>query len=883
MEFNTKIFRFHTSEEMVNYARDFRNKERLKNVHGNPNDSQLSLIAKGGITFFDTNEDWNYQVYGGQKFSEFEGLTIDEDALEKALDFMCEDKVREFYGPSILDSLFGGSTTLDFLVAGYQDQKGGWCVPSLEALKKVQMTRNVSSASDFHHCEVTIGLSSVQEIDQSIAFFNKHYSEDQASCPTNMVSFTTEGIIMMLDDGHELPHPGLEEISRLFRATDAGRTLGFRDKALSLPVKLLIGGSNWVLAIQFDCNVVTDEDGMYKYILMCSNIQPKLAEFLEDLPTMFGGGYARSDQKVFEEYIKILGRPQFKFKNGFVAADALAAFAGYQGTRTPTNMTMQLTGGIVLTQVHRIDQKWGSPFKDLPKVFQLYALSKVRSKHNQMVVLFAVLLGNIFPDPDVVLMITKTTQSQFVDWFGKFLVGHMKYLEVDKDTLDYAEGRSQLLLSLRLREPSSREDCVPGSSRDRPGLLRNTSPIKMREFADYLPADPSVVFGGPRFLHQVRFRVLRQLEFFSTICYIEVDWNIWQGKTLSKWDMDLVTYSQDLSGPGLKLYPGTAVPGLSAHPGLKISVAKFDPNTLFYKDLTVAGREQKRSPRLILQEFGRINGPVVVRTLLERSSVSNTQDSKRIRLWFPSLAKYEEVRVLLMNMTGSADVSHCEWAEQRINKFLGNAVLRTHDKVQKLELELAAARQSLDVLEDKARAGPSQKRVNMAVDLPANPSKKVRSEETKQNRREKNKRYKARKRARLSSDVDLQPVTVEVQETENTTSSGEVRTVTYLNSDLDTSEESIVLELSHTETFESPKKINQEASVEATASSTVESETVPEVQASDREEDIQCLGLVVNVQFSDPARPRAVYRRGRESVDDADCETTRHIKFIDGR
>ena len=70
----------------------------------------------------------------------------------------------------------------------------------------------------------------------------------------------------------------------------------------------------------------------------------------------------------------------------------------------------------------------------------------------------------------------------------------------------------------------------------------------------------------------------------------------------------------------------------------------------------------------------------------------------------------------------------CEWAEQRINKFLGNAVLRTHDKVQKLELELAAARQSLDVLEDKARAGPSQKRVNMAVDLPANPSKKVRSE-----------------------------------------------------------------------------------------------------------------------------------------------------------
>lgn len=696
--------------------------------------------------------------------------------------------MRRFSKFNILEKLTGGSSTLDFLIADYKESKGGFQIPDISLLEDIQMTRcvsDVTSTKGFHHYEVTIAESTNEEIDNAILFFNLHYAEDMKRCPTNMISFDLECIHISPEDFDQLPVSGQDKTTRLVLAHEVGKG----ESGKTIPARIILGGNNWILSVRFQIQTIDTGKGKILFSLQNDPIQPRLAEFLENLPTAVGNN-VKGDIKETQDYIRRLEAPNFKYKNGFVEADVLGAVAGYHSRRrTMFNMNLQLVGGLLSKEASVADHKWGLPWDELPSEFQTYAMGDVRSGYNQQVILFTTILRDYFPDPDVVLMVTKTTQREFVTWFGEWLVGLVRNLEIDQKRYQESTKRSSLLYSIRFREPFKEEgdgneyDDVEGHlpCSWAPGKLRDSPPLRILKLIKILPLWPSVTFGGPRYLHPVRHHVIDQLEYFSSTTVLGVKKNIWENRILTDWEMKLVTYDQNSSE--LTNQIATLLSGLGPHPQLKFPLATFNPHSVLNSDISKIARDQKRSPRLITLEFGRIHGPTVTKTLLDRASNSEDQPTINQRLWLPALSRYEEIRILYCNMTGEDHVSNCQWAEKKINKYLGNAVLKTNLQVEKLSEALTVAKRSLEILQDKVAEGPARKRVKLSDDLPLQPSKKQLTEEQKQKRREKFKRYKARKRALKQGTMETCQSSVPTEPT--TSSYTETRTVTYRDTDED--------------------------------------------------------------------------------------------------
>ena len=782
---NNKLFRYHSSEELIRRAGEFRKAAREKNISGEIHSSPTTLITHYE-NFLDKDDvDFNAEFYGGKPFHKFHGKNRDQDAFKASFASLSEGKLRKFSEFNILEKLTGGSSTLDFLIADYKENKGGFQIPDISLLEDIQMTRcvsDVTSITGFNHYEVTIAESTNEEIDAANLFFNLHYAEDMKRCPTNMISFDMECIHISPKDFSQLPLPGQDKSSRLVLSHEVGKG----ESGKTIPARIILGGSCWILSIRFQIETTDTGKGKILFSLLNDPIQPRLAEFLENLPAAVGNN-VKGDIKETENYIRRLGVPNFKYKNGFVETDVLGAVGGYLSRRrTMFNMNLQLVGGLLSKEASVADHKWGLSWNELPQEFQTYAMGDVRSGYNQQIILFTTILRDYFPDPDVVLMITKTTQKEFVIWFGEWLVGLLRNLEIDQLKYQESTTRSNLIWSIRVREPLEEEDDGTENIRieglphtEVPGKLRRFPPERIMKLTSILPPWSSITFGGPRYLHPVRYFAITQLDYYSKTNVLGVKKNIWENRVLSDWEMKIITYDQNSSE--LSNSMGTRVSGLGPHPQQKFPLGIINPHTVLNSDITKIGREQKRSPRLITLEFGRIHGPIVTKILLDRASNSKDQPTINQRLWLPALSRYEEIRVLYCNMTGENNVSNCQWAEKKINKYLGNAVLKTNLQVEKLGEALTIAKRSLEILQDKVAEGPARKRVKLNDDLPPQPDKKQLTEEQKQKKREKFKRYKARKKAvKQGKNVPSQS-SVPTEPTAST--STETRTVTYRDND----------------------------------------------------------------------------------------------------
>lgn len=744
--FNLKSCRFYSSQELLQRAEDFRNRERKRPqyVHDGQYETSPETFISHWKDYLDKDDPALIKdLYNGKKPWHFPN---DETALRVSFDRLAENKLKRLTSESITSCITGGAPLLDMLISDYKQNNGGFIIPPLSYLEEIQSTRCVSAATitaGHQFFEVTINESSEDDITAAINFFNDCFKVEGPPTTLQVVSFDVESLHIPVEKFDLLPSSQQTDLDRVVIAGAAVKG----QKSKMIPARILIGGVAWTLFVRFQIDSNFKEDGTVEHILYNGFIQPSLAEFLEALPTLVGFA-VKHDVEDVQNYIRRLGPTKFTFESGWVDVTSLGVLAGLHSRRsTMFNYNLQVLGGILSKNNSRADDKWALPLNELPDSLKIYAAGDTRSAYNCFVVLYAAIIRNFFPDPEVVCLITNRCQFEFSLWFSNLLINTLKGLEIDRDSYVAAKTRADLLMCLRVREPLLDSDEIEEIvgiqivNYNKPGKLRADPPERIKLLAKAIPSWPTVVFGGARFLHSTRIYALEQMKIFSSEVFpiMEVN-NIWKDVKIDPIKMNQITYCQELKV--LNPTCGSSVCCLAPDPDLKYPVAVINPYRVLNSDISNIARRQERDSRYIILEWARLNNPEYITALLDRAS--ETYPNFESRLWFSQLSRYEDLRASYFFTTGLRVQVKCNWAEKKIKGAVEKVEKSVNRDLNKFENLADVARKRKTELEDIASAGAYRKRVRLQEHLPTPPARQSLTEEQKEKRKVRNRKARLR-------------------------------------------------------------------------------------------------------------------------------------------
>ena len=225
-------------------------------------------------------------------------------------------------------------------------------------------------------------------------------------------------------------------------------------------------------------------------------VQQEIVDLIQELPVVTGVGI-KGDVMVIQNTFSDLTGENVKMR-GFVDLSALAVLAGWK-LRARNMTAMAVIGlGSIMNKISSIaDSLWGLPFNKLPKEFQVYAVGDVKVGHLLYVTLFMAIVLETFPDPDSACYVTGVTQEIFLQYYAEWICSALKDKVIYEEQIKDADNRQQLLKAIRYQT--------------RNGKVSVDESEKVKVFArQVLRGYPTVSYGGPRFIHIVRYNLPEQ-------------------------------------------------------------------------------------------------------------------------------------------------------------------------------------------------------------------------------------------------------------------------------------------------------------------------------------------------------------------------------------
>ena len=621
------------------------------------------------------------------------GCREDRDCMETYLDNIMEDGIQDLRVGNWNDFLPMGAPLLDFLAVDLK-RIDGWKYPNLITVKKYQQSRGLSRKmlKSVEVREIVIGVTPIDSVLETKEWMLRKYGLDQEIFPSGVVSMDVEEAKLSRHD--ELRLLGVVDIgdseriaaSELMSADEVLHAApGERDKWRQVPVRLMVGSDAWVLMITLDLKW-SMEKGVY--LIKKQSVDKEVIDLIKSIPVCTGLG-VRSDVEDIEQFYSRLCGSEVKMK-GFIGLETLAVVAGYQlQSMTMTTMGIQVIGTILNKCVSTGDQKWGLKWNLIPDALKIYALGDIKFGHIAFQVLAGIILRDMFPDPEIVCALLSCFQDEAVAWFAEILLDSLRGLEVDPGVISTATTRKLLISSIRGRTST--------------GKRSDGTPRRAWLWTKLCNEWPSITYGGPRYLIQVRRHFIEQIKQL-----IELDIH-WSGglefPRIGNIEELYVGYNVDLEGvnwmdpvPGAKL-------GLCRVPGSKTALLEFDPKLAFGSFLTRTCNQLRISQKAALREWARLN-PDLVSVFIERMRVddvfsaryANIYDPLRLSAWRstneepPIIQKYEDD----LNEKCDAQLEHefgemvktqelaearlRRWGQLRESKTKGRAVMRARWK-----------------------------------------------------------------------------------------------------------------------------------------------------------------------------------------------------------
>ena len=372
-----------------------------------------------------------------------------------------------------LDSWSIAEEMWDQAFTRFQDRRGvGW-----ELLEEVTVK------------EIIIGRTPGAEVEQTLNWALAQHRQDQRSCPVGVISMDIEEVRIRTEDYNKIIENSLANFSKPIRITRWPKS---NEASTQMPVKIMLGnGHGWALMISIPVIPVRGA----QYEVADVRFPSSLVRFLRELPIMVGVGI-RLDVVELVELIRKTSDVNFSMK-GWVDLSTLAVLAGWNFPRFNMQvLSVQVLGGVMNKSVSRGDGEWGKCWDDIDDALKVYCLADVKFGFMTAHVLATIFLWDVFPDPDIVCSFTRKSPREFAELFFGWLFESLVGTEVCPQDLDGARNRTDLVNTIR--------------SRDVDGDLSLGPPSRVAVFAKILGTWPSIRFGGPRYLHQVRSHFVTQ-------------------------------------------------------------------------------------------------------------------------------------------------------------------------------------------------------------------------------------------------------------------------------------------------------------------------------------------------------------------------------------
>ena len=515
----------------------------------------------------------------------------DEKYMLRFLEKSSMDKV--VYNPTILpfnSFMPNGNSLLDFVSVDSQ-RLDCWCVSKdghrAEAMfKSFQATKGLGLEllDNIIVKEILIGRDSEKQTLEKTIWAVEMMAEDTRVCPKATISMDVEALQVLKQDFDSVVDSARSEKETLIANLKAERIK--KGSSTQLPVRVMIGnGHTWALMITLLTSPVSKD----RFKVDPPVFQQVLLQFLRSLPTVVGVGIA-ADVQQMEEFIRATSDHDFRFK-GFVDIPCLAVMAGWNFPyHNMQALSVQCFGTVLNKEVSCGDFKWGLCWEDIPDALKVYCLGDIKFGHQAACLFFTILLRDMFPDPDIVLSLTRIDGHGFMKWFCRWIVTIIEGLEVDHAAVSEAKCRRSLLYALRYRR--------------RDGSRASTPPTRVLRTASLLGSWPSVTFGGPRFLHLVRKHFIFQ-------CHVLSHLKMPAWLAIMPFDISLqMETSATYSIPGLDSLDPT-VPivgcprGLGVHP--QLSHLMWQGEVLSSESAGEVARNYNRVRREVVYEWVRLN------------------------------------------------------------------------------------------------------------------------------------------------------------------------------------------------------------------------------------------------------------------------------------
>lgn len=442
-----------------------------------------------------------------------------------------------------------------------------------------------------------------------------------------------------------------------------------------IPAKILFGtGNDWLGSLKI--GITRESDSLR--LKLGKNPQQEM-DFITSLGTLVGFN-ALEEMSHLEELFRDF-YPKARFNPPPVMDLATLAVAAGYGLESvsSTSLCYNITGAL---------------YSDLPVKFPahdhvetLYQLPKERVEYAkwslyQTSAIYAILMGtlirNIFPDPEIVCDLLESKQKSAYVWISEMISQALSNSRRDKESAMLATSRQELMLSIRK---------VVNNAQGK-HLADNASPDITR-LAEMIPAWPSIVHGGARYLHSVRSFFFRQYDLLKLMSPVDTVVTVNLQRHTDNDLKNRLLYQRGVnvadSGEPARSH------GLISHPDFELTIMSVDqdnPCLSAESSKSVFGRNQIHQSWVnAVAEWGRLNPLSITHLFHDVRNSKLPLESK----WLDYPMAYDRLRMTnarLFNIDDTVNVIESIIMARQENTYQQQLTSFT-GKVKKQELRLA--------------------------------------------------------------------------------------------------------------------------------------------------------------------------------------------------
>ena len=282
------------------------------------------------------------------------------------------------------------------------------------------------------------------------------------------------------------------KLGRFCSEDEEGLLGSYKDAWTNLPAKIFMGnGMTWAAVVSFPFS--QDKNGDW-IVDVPEHVPAELADFFNDLPIMMGLGVSQ-DVQITERFIRLFTDKPVHMQSREL--ENLLVLAGWASATNMTSVSLQLLGATLNKEVSQGDELWPRGYHKLPPALKSYMISDIKFGHIAWHTALSCLQREMFPDVEAVCHYTRSNQRTVTRWFSTDLVNvSLRDVVVNDARRKAATTREELILSLCYKDVSARAESCPD---------------RIQSLAVLLSGDvPTVVNGGPRYIHQAREHLIYQ-------------------------------------------------------------------------------------------------------------------------------------------------------------------------------------------------------------------------------------------------------------------------------------------------------------------------------------------------------------------------------------